>query len=291
MNESKLKNGIWMALAFLLCGCVPVVIPASSTPVPLPTLTETSIPMAILVNGEGITQAELEAEIARFQLAQEELGFTTSLEEAVNIVRDDLVDQVLMAQDAAANGYLVDDAALQVRVDSLAAALGGTGMLSTWETDHGYTHEEFLFSLRRQMSVAWTRDRIIAAVPKTSEQVHVKQILFYNEQDAQNVYALLQSGWEFNGLAGQYNPVTRGELGWFPRGYLHEQSIEDAAFALQPGEYSAVVQSMAGYHLLYLVERDPGRLLSPDALLTMQEHALEDWLTQKRNESTIVITP
>jgi parvulin-like peptidyl-prolyl isomerase len=52
-----------------------------------------------------------------------------------------------------------------------------------------------------------------------------------------------------------------------------------------------VVESSVGFHILYLVERDPARPLSPDALLTIQESALQDWLTQQRNESTIVIAP
>ena len=63
------------------------------------------------------------------------------------------------------------------------------------------------------------------------------------------------------------------------------------AFALQPGQYSAVIQDDTGYHLLYVVERDPARQLSPDALLALQGLALQNWLTQKRSESTIVLAP
>ena len=32
-------------------------------------------------------------------------------------------------------------------------------------------------------------------------------------------------------------------------------------------------------------------LLSPDALLTLQEHAVQDWLTQERIKSKILFTP
>jgi peptidyl-prolyl cis-trans isomerase C len=141
------------------------------------------------------------------------------------------------------------------------------------------------------MAAAWMRDQIIATLPATAEQVHVKQILFYNAEEAQNVYALLQSGWDFNVLAEQYDPLTKGELGWFPRGYLEHPTIEEAAFALQPGQYSPVVESSIGFHILYLVERDPQHLLSPDALLALQERALQDWLSLRRNESTIVVAP
>ncbi len=34
-----------------------------------------------------------------------------------------------------------------------------------------------------------------------------------------------------------------------------------------PGSISAIIQDETGYHILYVVERDPARLLSPDALI------------------------
>ena len=34
-------------------------------------------------------------------------------------------------------------------------------------------------------------------------------------------------------------------------------SIEEAAFALQPGQFSQVIETEIGYHILYLVDRDP----------------------------------
>jgi peptidyl-prolyl cis-trans isomerase C len=115
--------------------------------------------------------------------------------------------------------------------------------------------------------------------------------LLYNMEDAQKALNSLDSGVSFPDLAAQYDPVTKGELGWFPRGYLPSAVIEEAAFALQPGQYSAIIQDETGYHILYLVERDPARQLSPDALLTLQQNALQSWLTQRKNESTILIAP
>ena len=69
------------------------------------------------------------------------------------------------------------------------------------------------------------------------------------------------------------------------------RSSKTAAFALQAGQYSDVIQTQAGYHILFVVERDPDHPLSPDALLTLQERAVADWLTQQRNKSTILFAP
>lgn len=274
----------------------------TATPTPSPTPlppTPTPIPLAATVNGEGITAAEFEAELARFQSAQTALGNNVSLEEATQRVMGDLIDQLLLAQGAHAEGFGVEDAMLQNRIARLSEQAGGADKLAAWEAQHGFTDESFRLAFGRQIAAAWMRDKIIAGVPNTAEQVHVRQILFYNGWEvanhnadtAQKVLDQLKSGADFNTLAAQYDPATQGELGWFPRGYLLQPQIEAAAFALQPGQTSGVIQTTLGYHILMLLERDPNRMLSPDARLTLQNQALENWLQEQRAKSTITLAP
>jgi peptidyl-prolyl cis-trans isomerase C len=135
------------------------------------------------------------------------------------------------------------------------------------------------------------RDKIITAVPGTAEQVHAQQILLYNEEAALKVADQLSAGAQFTDLAALYDPNTGGELGWFPRGYLLEPELEEIAFNLEPGQYSDVISTEVGYHIILVVERDSQRQLSPDAYLVMQEQALGAWLAQKRAESEIVLAP
>jgi peptidyl-prolyl cis-trans isomerase C len=285
------------------CIMVPVFISAACSPLPLqtdtpsatptltPTATETQEPMAVTVNGEGITIVEYEAELARYQQAQQALGEPVDLETASPVVLSDFVDSLLLEQGAAAGGFAVTDADVQSRVDALSAQVGGAGGLESWEATHGYSDADFRTTLRRQIACAWMRDQIIAAVPATAEQVHLKQILLYNADGAQQALGFLEAGWTFEDLAAQYDPLTRGELGWLPRGYLPSAAIEEAAFALEAGQNSGIVEDETGYHILYVVERDPARLLSPDALLTLQANAVQAWLTQQREASVIIYAP
>jgi len=266
-------------------------VPATLTPTPSPTRTATPIPLAVSVNGKGITIPEFKAELARYQQAQTALGNTVSLEAARKAVSDEFIDTLLLEQGAAAKGYHVDDAALQSRVDSLVAQVGGLKTLSSWQTAHGYTDADFKSNLRRQMAAAHMRDQVAASVPATAEQIHVKQILLYDEKSAQQALGYLKAGRDFNELAAQYDPLAKGELGWLPRGYLPDPAIEAAAFALQAGKYSQIINTQAGYDILFVVARDPARPLSPDALLALQERALQDWLTQQRKASTILVAP
>jgi peptidyl-prolyl cis-trans isomerase C len=133
------------------------------------------------------------------------------------------------------------------------------------------------------------RDQVIAAVPETADEVHVVQILVPTSAEANQVYASLQSGKDFLEVASSYDPVTEGDLGWFPRGYLSDPAIEEAAFALQTGQYSAVVQTDIGFHILYLVERDPEHPLQPGARRALQVKTLAEWISERRNQSEIQI--
>ena len=293
MSSTPLKRTLLVIVltALTLSSCGLDLAPATSTPTPSPTPTVTPIPLAVSVNGEGITVPEFDAELARYQRAQTVLGNTVSLEVATQTVMDNLIDTILLAQGASAKGYTVDEAAVQSRVDDLAAQIGGPDALTAWESAHGYTDADFRSELRRELAAAWMRDQLAASIPVTAEQVHVTQILLYNADAAQEALGYLKSGWNFEELAARYDPLTKGELGWFPRGYLPEPTIEEAAFALQPGQYSDIIQTQAGYHILYVTERDPDHPLSPDALLTLQEHAIQEWLIQQRDDSKILFAP
>jgi len=247
--------------------------------------------MALTINGEGIPSVEFEAEVARYIEAQEALGKTVSAEDANNAVTVDLTAQLLLAQAARADGFTLDDAGLQARIDSLAAQVGGAETLSAWQSSYGYTEQTFRSALKRAAESAWMRDKILAGVPSTAEQVHVQQILLYNQDTAQSFLTQLNGGADFDELAFKADQLTRGDLGWVPRGYLLEPKIEEAAFALAVGGHSEVITTDVGFHIVRILGRDPERPLSPDAYLALQELALKNWIEEQRRQANIVLMP
>jgi len=261
---------------------------ATSTPEP-PTATPE--PLALSVNGESITLAEFNAEVARYTAAQIALGKTVDSAAAASAVIEDFIAQMLLAQAAHANGFTLDDAALQARIDSLASQIGGTENLSKWQSEHGYSEQAFRSALRRGAESAWMRDRIISTVPSTAEQVHVQQILLYNQDTAQNFLAQLNGGADFNELAFKADPLTRGDLGWVPRGYLLNLQIETAAFGLEVDGHSDVITTEVGFHIVRILARDPNRPLSPDAALSLQELALRKWVEEQRTQANVALAP
>ena len=281
----------FLALSILLtltaCGAsqdAPTLVPATKTSVPP---TATMIPFAVVVNGEIISLEEFNAELLRFQDAQTALGKSVSLAEAEERVLNDLIDQRLLAQGARTAGYTLEDAEVEARFATLAEDVGGEENLSGWLASHHYTRETFIQSLRRAIESAWMRDDILASLPSTAEEVHAQQILLYNREKAEDVQSQLSAGADFGELASAYDPKTNGELFWFPRGYLLEPSIEEAAFSLAIGEPSEIIETEVGFHIIMVLDREAKHPLSPDALLTLQENALKNWLQKAREASKI----
>ena len=291
--------GFQFVLIVIISACGEITPEITATELPSSTISPTStmtppppsptpIPLAATVNGEEITVQEFEAELSRYLSAQ---GEDNNLEEAemVEIVLNDMVNQILLAQGAENLGFELEPEVLNVRRGVLVETLGGEMEFENWLLENGYTQQSFDKVLVSAIKGAWMRDRILEDVPISAEQVHARQILLYNSDQADQVLSELNSGREFATLLAVYEPVTQGELGWFPKGYLPHPAIEEAAFDLQPGEYSQVIETSVGFHIIQVMERESDRPLSPEARLVWQERALQDWVAMQREESNIVI--
>ncbi|MBK8782610.1 MAG: peptidylprolyl isomerase [Anaerolineales bacterium] len=268
----------------------------SSTPTPeLPTFTPvpptaTPPPSAAIINGEYLTTVEFQAELERYKAAQTALGLSFTDEDANKAVLEDMIVQFLLSQAAREANFNLTESDLQLRIDALVTELGSADALSQWQSAHGYDDASFRIALKRSAEAAWMRDKIIADIPASVEQIHLRQILTYNEVNAQLALDQLNTGADFDELAALYDPITLGELGWVPQGYLLDTAADEAVFALQAGQVSAIIQTDAGFHIFKAVER-ADHPLSPDALLTKQEQALQNWVAEKRASSEIVLAP
>ncbi len=270
---------------------------ASSTPSPSPTsflppssatveaASPTPVPLALVVNGEAVTLDEFNAALQRFHAGVPD----APTEEALQRVTADYIAQILLSQGAAEAGFVVDDAALQARLDELAQEIGGAEALEAWQAANFYTPETFGRELRWTMAAAWMRDQIAAGVPTSMEQVRARQVRASSRAEADEVLAQLAGGTSFDLMAEIYDPLGLGELGWFPRGYLLEPAIEDAAFALEPGAYSGVIETSVGFHIIQVTDRAADRPLEPDALWTLQKQAVADWVAARQAQGAIEI--
>ncbi|MEN8173519.1 MAG: peptidylprolyl isomerase, partial [Chloroflexota bacterium] len=220
------------------------------------------------------------AEVKRYELA---VG--TELATENSIVLDYLIDQLLLSQ-AAAAAFTVDEAVLGEHLEALNLS---EEALNAWKAAYQYSETEFEQALSTAIAAAWMRDQILAEVPTTAEQVHARQILVYTLEEAEKVYADLESGTSFETLASQYAPITLGDLGWFPRDYLTVPELDDIIFNLAPNEYSTIIETRLGYHIVQVLEHDQKAKLSPAAQRLIESQTVTAWLNQQRAISEITI--
>ncbi len=155
----------------------------------------------------------------------------------------------------------------------------------------GFTEADF----RGLVQTGLLRDRLqtalAAAVPTATEQIHARHILVEKEEDAKAALDRIKKGEDFAKVAQAVSTDTStkdkgGDLGWFPRGQMMSE-FDKAAFALQPGQVSDLVQTAYGFHIIKVEERDPNRPLDEAALAQKRSQALDDWLATQRTASGV----
>ncbi|MEP7359584.1 MAG: peptidylprolyl isomerase [Anaerolineales bacterium] len=264
-------------------------LPPSATPPP----TYTPEPLAFTVNGAPVTLSAYQRELARCQAGKTAAGFDPA--DCPAAVRQQLIEQAVVEQGAAAAGLTVSEAQVEAALGRITAGLGSPAAFDDWLAANHYdpTGAEFRAALRADLLRASLTAQVTAAVGEAAEQVHAEEILVASEFTARDLLAQLQSGKDFATLALAYSRdlssrPAGGDLGWFPRGLLTVPEVEDAAFALQPGETSGVVHSSLGYHIVRVIERDPARPLSPAAAQAVRAAAWAAWLKAALAQAVVV---
>jgi foldase protein PrsA len=273
----------------------PTAIPPTPTPVPTPT---PPAPLAAMVNGQYVFLADYERRVAQYEQALLAQGMDpSSADGQANLVQirqevlDSLIDYVLIEQGATALGITLDDADVEARIEEDIAAGGGQAAFDEWLQSTGQSRDDYKEMLRESLLSQRVLESVVGDVPDVIEQVHARHIVVESEAEAREILALLQQGGDFVALARErsVDVATRdngGDLGWFPRGLIAPE-LEVAAFSLQPGEVSDVVELGGQYHILQVVERDPARSLAPEAQVDLSFALFDRWLAEQRAAAVI----
>ncbi|MDO8550603.1 MAG: peptidylprolyl isomerase [Ignavibacteria bacterium] len=116
--------------------------------------------------------------------------------------------------------------------------------------------EEFFGKYKDSLGVIPEKVKIshIYRNPQASDEVK-KQ----SRQLAQAILDSIKAGTDFSGMAKRYSEdpgsaAQGGDLGFVKRGVFYPE-FESAAFSLETGEMSDVVESPAGFHIIQLIEK------------------------------------
>jgi hypothetical protein len=127
---------------------------------------------------------------------------------------------------------------------------------------------------------------LLADVGQSAEQVHAAHILVDTKDLADQIYADLQAGADFEQTAREQSNDTStaenaGDLGWFTRGQM-VKPFEEAAFGLQPGQLSQPVQTQFGWHIIKVYEHDPDRAMTDQQLQQYRDAIVTRWVDEQR---------
>ena len=203
-------------------------------------------------------------------------------------IRDTLINRTLLLQQAKSAGIDVKNSAVVKALDEFKAAFKDEKAYQNALTEMGFTEEMLKSQINSGLTIKTLIDKTVLQKISVSdqqvrayyddnpnlfrkpEQVKASHILIQvpaNADEAKQADALaaiqalklrLDNGENFATLAQENSDgpskTKGGDLGFFSR----EQMVppfSEAAFALQPGQTSDVVQTRFGYHLIRVTER------------------------------------
>ena len=223
---------------------------------------------------------------------------------------DLLIEQELVCEAAEQHGVKVPDEELDATMEEIRKPFKTPESFALRLETEGFDPEGYRTHVKRMLAAKRYLDGIRMSVGEVSdeeleayytdnqhrltlpEQVRIRHILLSwkplgQPDDKKALYDLMKpileearSGADFAELASKYSDdSTRengGEVGLIKRGES-VPAFERAAFALQPGEVSDIVETPYGLHIIYLEERREPRLLPLDEVReALREHILNE---------------
>ncbi len=270
---------------------------ASPTPPP-PSPTPQ---LAALVNGQPILLESFEKELARYEMAQAELGIAPGADgqDHRRLVLDALIEQTLINQAAAAAGVSISPELVAAKLADLRQSASESGSFDEWLAANQWSLEAFTTALTSEMMVEAMIANITADVPYTVEQVRASYIQLDDAALAESLLSQIKEGADFADLAARYSrdSVTGpagGDLGYFARGSLLVPEVEDAAYQLQIDEVSEVISvtdpenGRVIHYIVTVTEKDEARPLNTNLRYQMLQERFDSWLDEQWSNATVI---
>lgn len=240
--------------------------------------------IAARVNGDEITQAELNAQVEQLkkqypEMFEGEEGKTRLLDFKLRLL-DNLINQKLVEQAAKDRDLGVTDKDVEQQISQLKEGFADQKQYEQALKSAGMTQQSLESQIREQLVTQKlieslskgekvSDDEVKAYYEKNKAQFTIQpakrasHILFKAEdkKKAEDVLAKIRDGADFANLAKENSIDTAtatkgGDLGWPTSAYVAE--FENALSKLKKGEVSDLVQSPYGWHIIKVTDERKG---------------------------------
>jgi peptidyl-prolyl cis-trans isomerase C len=235
------------------------------------------------VNGKVITDRDIQVSIGGFNETQKKkiLGDLNYRTEIVN----NLVEQELLLQDAEKQGL---------------------------DQDQGYKDALSLFR-RQYLTERALQKKVTAKITESSarayyegnarrymtDRIKVQHILVPELKEANEIVSQVKSGQDFQGIAERRSrdpsaAANRGDVGYITWESPFADEFKEAAFSTKKGEVTGPVKTLAGYHIIKVVDKLPGRRLEfPEIELRvkgdLRKELARSYLSELRRASKVAV--
>ena len=269
------------------------------------------------VNGELVGRDEfegvVESNIARYEAQSGESFNAQQRPQLERQVLDGLITRTILEQEAEQLDISVGDERFSETLDQFKQQFPDEQGYQTALDQQGFTEEEFETELRRQMVIeelirSQVYDQVAVSEQEMrtfyddnpqyfqqDDQVAARHIIFTTEgveeseraalqEELEEIRQEIEDGADFGEMAREHSQgpsaPNGGDLGTFGRGQMVPE-FEQAAFELEVGELSQVIETQFGYHILQVTERVPAQTQSYEEA----EERIRQFLTEEeRNQ-------
>lgn len=262
--------------------------------------------------------------------APNEEAFNKAVQDKVRATLDQAIENRILLREAQLAGASVDDATVEKRLEEYRKLFDTNEEFLRELEAAGETMSDLRTRLRKQMlavtmasrKMEELEDGVVVSESEVAqyyedhkddfrhpERVRCSQIFIAAPADASQravAKARLEqlrdevvSGTEFGELAIEYSQAPGAEdggiIGWVQRGDL-VKALEEAAFALEPGQLSEVIETDSGFHLLTIDEKEPAGMATLDEARTkigplirrqVATERYEKWIGELRKRSRV----
>ena len=246
---------------------------------------------AAVVNGVVIDRAEVDREFAEVEkqaLAQGQKIPDDRMDQIRNRILDNLINEELLVQESESHGITVEPSEVEAAFAEIQKKFSDTAAMEKALLESNITADELKVKIKRgiaakklidgqvvnNVAVSEAENRAFYdAHPeyfRQAEQVKASHILISCDSKAEasvrdeakrkirDIQKKLENGESFAELARQFSDCPSkkhgGDLGFFEREKM-VKPFADAAFALQTGETSGIVETGFGFHLIKVTDR------------------------------------